>query len=103
MADSDPSVIVHLHTATWETDVPEKDPETGSRAPGEGTCRRCGERKQLNRLRLCYRCWVYCEIERVEGKKGLVWRPGMPHPDWCACVLPEHVRSENPGPEARSN
>jgi len=100
---TDPIEIrANLHVLGWEADAPKKDPETGARAPGEGHCVRCGEMKPLNRLRLCYQCFVYCEIEKVEGSFGRIWRPGMPHPSWCQCTLTEHVRSE-PKESARDN
>ena len=55
--------------------------------PSRGMCRRCGENKPINRLMLCYPCWVKSELE----KDG--WREGMPHPDECACEgLKDHVR-----------
>ena len=94
---------IEIREAAWEADVPAKDPETGSRAPGDGACRRCGERKPLNRFKLCYRCWCHCRIERSEHEAGRVWRPGMPHPASCDCALPEHKRGENPGPGAGAN
>ena len=65
-------------------------PETGRRVPGDGRCRRCGEVKPLNRRKLCYRCWVLTEIEDRERLEGRSWIPGMKHPAWCQCVLPEH-------------
>lgn len=47
--------------------------------PSRGLCRRCGENKPINRLMLCYPCWVKVELE----KSG--WKDGEPHPDWCGC------------------
>lgn len=55
--------------------------------PKDGLCRRCGENKPVNRLMLCYPCWVKTELE----KSG--WREGMPHPDWCHCEgMKDHAR-----------
>lgn len=55
------------------------------RPPSRGICRRCGRNKPVNRLMLCYPCWVKTRLE----EKG--WREGMPHPDDCGCVgLGEH-------------
>lgn len=55
--------------------------------PKDGPCKRCGQDKPLNRLMLCYPCWVKSELE----KSG--WREGMPHPDWCHCEgLKDHAR-----------
>lgn len=47
--------------------------------PSRGLCRRCGENKPINRLMLCYPCWVKAELER----NG--WKDGQPHPDECGC------------------
>ncbi|MEK7382417.1 MAG: hypothetical protein AAB262_03935 [Elusimicrobiota bacterium] len=47
--------------------------------PSRGLCRRCGENKPINRLMLCYPCWVKSELE----KNG--WKDGQPHPDECGC------------------
>ncbi|HBL18450.1 MAG TPA: hypothetical protein DD417_17270 [Elusimicrobia bacterium] len=51
--------------------------------PSRGLCRRCGENKPINRLMLCYPCWVKSSLE----DQG--WREGMPHPDWCHCETQE--------------
>lgn len=63
-----------------ETD--EKDPAKVKqrKPPSRGLCRRCGQNKPINRLMLCYPCWVKTELEEKAG-----WREGMPHPDWCRC------------------
>lgn len=50
------------------------------RPPSRGLCRRCNENKPINRLMLCYPCWVKTQLE----KSG--WKDGEPHPDWCECV-----------------
>lgn len=55
--------------------------------PKEGICRRCGQNKPVNRLMLCYPCWVKTELEKTG------WREGMAHPDWCRCEgLKDHAR-----------
>ncbi len=55
--------------------------------PKDGICRRCGENKPVNRLMLCYPCWVKTELEKTG------WREGLPHPDWCRCEgLKDHSR-----------
>jgi len=74
-------------TQKEETDI-KKIPQR--RPPKSGPCRRCGKDKPLNRLMLCYPCWVKTELE----KKG--WREGMPHPDWCRCEgLPDHAKKSD--------
>jgi hypothetical protein len=50
--------------------------------PKEGICRRCGQDKPINRLMLCYVCWVKANLE----DSG--WREGMEHPAWCQCAVP---------------
>lgn len=58
--------------------------------PSRGTCRRCGQNKPVNRLMLCYPCWVKTVLE----KRG--WREGQPHPDWCRCEgSTEHQRKSD--------
>ena len=47
--------------------------------PSKGMCMRCGENKPINRLMLCYPCWVKSQLE----KDG--WKEGEPHPDECGC------------------
>ena len=73
-----------------EQDRDEKDPTKlkQRKPPSGGMCRRCGENKPINRLMLCYPCWVKSELEDKAG-----WREGMPHPEWCRCEgLPDHAR-----------
>ena len=69
-----------------ETPVKEKPEEetdlrklSQKKPPSRGLCRRCGENKPINRLMLCYPCWVKSELER----NG--WEDGQPHPDECGC------------------
>ncbi|MDE2038543.1 MAG: hypothetical protein KGO96_03390 [Elusimicrobia bacterium] len=58
--------------------------------PVGGLCRRCGKNKPINRLMLCYPCWVKTELENTG------WREGLPHPDWCRCEgLPDHQRKSS--------
>lgn len=64
-------------------DAPPK-PKLGSRPPKEGPCKRCGNDRPLNRLFLCFRCWVLTNIEDRVPR----WKPGDNHPSWCKCELP---------------
>ena len=74
-------------TTKEETDI-KKIPQR--RPPKEGPCRRCGQDKPLNRLMLCYSCWVKTELEKTG------WREGMPHPDWCHCEgVKDHQRKSD--------
>ena len=69
--------------ARGEKEAPddEEDPSKVKqrKPPSRGLCRRCGQNKPINRLMLCYPCWVKTELE----DHG--WREGMPHPSWCHC------------------
>lgn len=47
--------------------------------PSKGMCMRCGDNKPINRLMLCYPCWVKTQLE----KDG--WKEGEPHPESCGC------------------
>ena len=77
------------------TDTPVETPQEETdikkiaqrKPPKEGPYRRCGQDKPLNRLMLCYPCWVKSELEKTG------WREGMPHPGWCHCEgLKDHSR-----------
>lgn len=101
--------IVHhrAETAIAEPDAPAeekpKDPppeekesaeEIEKRArkpPAEGPCRGCGKNLPLNRLMLCYRCWVIKNLVDEAKSRGEDFLPGIDkHPSWCKCTLPEH-------------
>jgi hypothetical protein len=72
-----------------ETD-PEKLKKIARKPPKEGPCKRCGQDRPLNRLMLCYSCWVKTELEKTG------WREGMPHPDWCHCEgIKDHQRKSD--------
>lgn len=62
----------------------------GSAPPKRGACRRCGQDRPINRMMLCYACWVKTVLEEKAG-----WREGLPHPEWCLCSLPGHVRKSD--------
>ena len=65
-----------------EKEDEEKDLLKGSKKPPKnGPCKGCGKDRPLNRLFLCYPCWV-----KAENEKG-GWREGQPHPDGCGCDL----------------
>jgi hypothetical protein len=76
-----------VETTQEETDI-KKIPQR--RPPKDGPCRRCGLDKPLNRLMLCYPCWVKTELEKTG------WREGMPHPGWCHCEgVKDHQRKSD--------
>jgi hypothetical protein len=76
--DGDVEVV---ESPTIEQDGPADRPGTGRKPPREGLCRRCGKTAPINRLMLCYPCWVKTQLE----EKG--WREGQPHPRGCGCWL----------------
>jgi len=49
--------------------------------PADGPCKGCGRDRPLNRLMLCYPCWV----KKRNEERG--WREGQPHPEGCGCDL----------------
>ncbi len=74
-----------IHPPPEEEKDPSRPPQR--KPPSRGICRRCGQNRPVNRLLLCYPCWVKTELEKTG------WREGMPHPDWCRCEgLREHSR-----------
>lgn len=80
---TDELVIANPQTETPVEEKPKEEPDlrklSQKKPPSRGLCRRCGENKPINRLMLCYPCWVKSELE----KDG--WREGQPHPDSCGC------------------
>lgn len=64
-----------------EKETPEDIKKRARKPPSDGPCKRCGQNKPINRLMLCYPCWVKAELE----KGG--WREGKNHPDSCGCDL----------------
>jgi hypothetical protein len=64
-----------------EGESPEDIKKRARKPPADGPCRGCGKNVPLNRLMLCYTCWVKKELT----DKG--WREGQPHPDWCKCEV----------------
>lgn len=59
--------------------------------PAEGPCKGCGKDKPLNRLFLCYPCWV----SKMNKERG--WKDGQPHPDSCGCDLECRFDSKDAG------
>jgi hypothetical protein len=80
---TDELVIENPFTPTKEKEKPEEETDlrklSQKKPPSSGLCRRCGENKPINRLMLCYPCWVKSELEK-EG-----WKEGESHPDSCHC------------------
>jgi len=71
-----------------EDEKPEDIKDRARKPPKDGKCKRCGQDKPLNRLMLCYPCWVIVNIQDTEKKAGRDWLPGIdPHPGWCQCEI----------------
>jgi len=86
-----------LETGVKQFDKPDIDKENnqGTAPPKRGICRRCGLDRPINRLMLCYRCWVITMLEDEAKKRGDRWSEGMDHPDWCKCEgLGEHKNKD---------
>jgi hypothetical protein len=82
--------------------APEKKPEEkesvedierrARKPPSDGPCKGCGKNLPLNRLMLCFRCWVNKNLNDDAKARGEDFLPGIdPHPAWCGCELPEHA------------
>lgn len=72
-----------------------KDENGGAKPPHEGNCRECGRWRRLNRLRLCYACFAILVLMEECKKRGIEWKPGDKHPDWCGCAgLGEHQNED---------
>lgn len=77
-----------------EKESPEDIKKRARKPPAEGPCKGCGKNLPLNRLMLCYRCWVNKNL--TDADKDFI--PGIdPHPKTCQCDLPEHggARTQN--------
>ena len=67
----------------------------GSRKPpAEGPCKMCGKDKKLNRLMLCYECWLKDKLHKDSGGQ---WLPGDPHPKGCDCDGPGGCATKHQG------
>lgn len=66
--------------APTEKEDPEQVRKRARKPPKDGPCRRCGRDRPLNRLMVCYECWVKDRLEQ----RG--WREGQPHPAGCGCA-----------------
>lgn len=73
-------------------DEAEDRPSTGgAEPPKEGPCRECKRLRRLNRLKLCYPCFVELVLMDEAKKRGHEWKPGDKHPAYCSCEgLGEH-------------
>jgi hypothetical protein len=74
-------VVEKLSEEKSEEETAEELKKRSRKPPNEGKCVECGELKPLNRLKLCYKCWIKLENE----KSG--WSEGNPHPGTCGCDL----------------
>lgn len=72
-------------------DAKDRPSTGGAEPPTEGNCRECKMLRRLNRLKLCYPCFVQLVLMDEAKKRGVEWKPGDKHPDWCSCEgLGEH-------------
>lgn len=76
-------------------DADPKDANGGVKPPEDGPCRECKRMRRLNRLRLCYPCYVDLNLADQMKQRGQEWKPGDKHPDWCDCEgLGEHTERD---------
>lgn len=69
---------------------PMNNPFRGVKVPEIGGCVRCnGGGLPINRMKLCYTCWVEVNLESCG------WKRGQPHPLWCHCDACEKTRGLN--------
>lgn len=78
-ASTVPDNILDLVKEKKET--PEDIKKRARKPPKDGPCKGCGKNLPLNRLQLCYRCWVLKQL------KDQGWREGQSHPAGCGCDL----------------
>lgn len=76
-----PPLLLELVTKPEEKETPEEIKKRARKPPADGPCRGCGKNLPLNRLMLCYSCWVKKQL----SDRG--WREGQPHPAGCGCDL----------------
>lgn len=62
--------------------------------PSEGPCKMCKQTKPLNRLLLCYPCWLKDKLHKDSGGQ---WLPGDPHPATCGCDGPGGCTTRSQG------
>ncbi|MBS3927758.1 MAG: hypothetical protein KGZ65_04120 [Sphingomonadales bacterium] len=68
-----------------EKETPEELKKRARKPPAEGPCKMCEQMRQLNRLLLCYPCWLK---DKLHKDSGGTWLPGDPHPASCGCDGP---------------
>ena len=78
-------------------EMAEDRPSTGgAEPPKQGHCRECGRLRKLNRLKLCYPCWAILVLAEECKRRGIEWKPGDKHPDYCGCEgLGEHPERDH--------
>jgi hypothetical protein len=75
-------------------ETPESIKKRARKPPPDGPCKMCGQMKRLNRLLLCYGCWLNDKLHRDSGGE---WLPGDPHPAGCGCDGPGGCATKSQG------
>lgn len=91
--DPDVEAPTGIHKKEHEEEPKETPEEIKKRArkpPADGPCKGCGKNLPLNRLMLCFKCWVLKNLLDWSKESKSDWIPGDPHPSFCGCGLPEH-------------
>lgn len=74
-----------------EKETPEDIKKRARKPPKDGPCKGCGKNLPLNRLFLCFKCWVNKNLSDWAKAEGKDFIPNIdPHPAWCKCGLSEH-------------
>jgi len=86
-----PTPDIAAPPAAEPEETPEDIKRRARRPPADGPCKGCGKNKPLNRLFLCYDCWL---LKRLK-EQG--WREGLPHPPGCGCDRECRFESKSAG------
>jgi len=88
---ADPAAPAEAPPKEEKKESPEDIQKRARKPPAEGPCKGCGKNLPLNRLMLCFRCWVNKNLDDWARTQGRDFIPTVdPHPAWCKCGLPEH-------------
>lgn len=93
---ADPAAPAEAPPKEEKKESPEDIQKRARKPPAEGPCKGCGKNLPLNRLFLCFRCWVNKNLTDWARATGQDFIPSVDaHPSWCGCGLPEHGGSQN--------
>lgn len=92
---------IQINGRTYDKDgkeTPESIKKRSRKPPSDGPCKGCGKNLPLNRLMLCFKCWVNKNLSDWAKAEGNDFIPNIdPHPAWCHCGLAEHGGNRSGG------